>query len=128
MAEQLAIQDEGCLSDLIDPGEIAEIARQLPDSPTYSRMSELFKLLGDSTRLRILVALFQRDLCVHDLVALLSNPKSEAVSQSAVSHQLRLLRTAQVVQAERQGQRVRYSLIDNHIRELLESGLAHANE
>ncbi len=122
-------QEEFCLSDAVDQSEINEITQYLPEASAYNRMAELFKLLGDPTRLRIVVALFQRDLCVHDLVALLSNPKSGPVlSQSAISHQLRLLRSFQIVRAERQGQRMRYFLIDNHIRELVASSLAHAKE
>ncbi|MEI6045001.1 MAG: metalloregulator ArsR/SmtB family transcription factor [Chloroflexota bacterium] len=125
----IQIQDEICLSDSVDPQELAEIAQRLPDAQAYGRMAELFKLLGDSTRLRIVVALLERDLCVHDLVALLNSLKTgQTLSQSAISHQLRLMRSAQIVRAERQGQRVRYSLIDQHIRELVASSLAHARE
>lgn len=123
--EKIEAPDEFCLSDAVDQSAINEIARALPQAQAYDRMADLFKLLGDSTRLRIVVALLQRDLCVHDLVALLSDTR---ISQSGVSHQLRLLRTAHIVRAERQGQRMRYSLIDEHIRELVASSLAHASE
>jgi ArsR family transcriptional regulator len=121
--------EEICASDSIDQQELTEIAQRLPDAQAYGRMAELFKLLGDPTRLRIVVALLERDLCVHDLVALLNDLKtSQILSQSAISHQLRLMRSAQIVRAERQGQRVRYSLVDQHIRELVASSLAHARE
>jgi len=123
------IADEFCLSDAIDQSEINEVAQSLPEVQAYGRMADLFKLLGDPTRLKIVVALLHRDLCVHDLVALLGDAKvSSPISQSAVSHQLRLMRSAQIVRAERQGQRIRYSLIDDHIRELVASSLAHAKE
>jgi ArsR family transcriptional regulator len=123
------VQDEFCLSEAIDQTAITELARQMPETQTYGRMADLFKLLGDETRLRIVVALLHRDLCVHDLVALLRDPEGgSGKTQSAVSHQLRLMRAAQIVRAERQGQRVRYSLVDEHIRELVASSLAHARE
>ncbi len=122
-------QEEGCLSDTVDQSEINEITQYLPEASAYTRMTDLFKLLGDPTRLRIVVALFQHDLCVHDLVELLSDPKiGPVMSQSAISHQLRLLRSFQIVRAERQGQRLRYFLIDDHIRELVASSLAHVKE
>ncbi len=120
-------QDEFCLSDAVDQSEINLIAQHLPEAEAYNEMAALFKLLGDQTRLRLMVALLQRDLCVHDLVALLNNG-GQGVTQSAVSHQLRLMRSARIVRAERQGQRMRYSLVDEHIRELIASSLAHAKE
>ncbi len=132
MAQKLGLeeaQEEACLVEAVDPQEIKKIASNLPEAEAYRRMSELFKLLGDRTRLRMVVALLQQDLCVHELVALLNNHETKnSISQSGVSHQLRLLRTAQIVQANRQGQTMRYSLIDDHIRELVASSLAHAKE
>lgn len=127
---KVEVSDDFCLSEAIDQTEINEVAQHLPDAQAYGRMADLFKLLGDPTRLRIVVALLQRNLCVHDLVALLNDTKirDTPISQSGVSHQLGLLRSAQIVRAERQGQRMRYSLIDEHIRELVASSLAHAKE
>jgi DNA-binding transcriptional ArsR family regulator len=130
--ESAPIPDELCASDTIDRQEIAELVKRLPDLQVSNYMVEIFKLLGDPTRLQIVVALLQRDLCVHDLVELLAQARSAKaeppISQSAVSHQLRLMRQAQIVRAARQGQRVRYSLVDDHIRELVASSLAHAKE
>ena len=74
--ESAPIPDELCASDTIDRQEIAELVKRLPDLQVSNYMVEIFKLLGDSTRLQIVVALLQRDLCVHDLVELLAQARS----------------------------------------------------
>jgi DNA-binding transcriptional ArsR family regulator len=83
-------------------------------------LSETFKTLGDPTRLRILAALFAGERCVHDLCARLG------MSQPAVSHQLRILRSARLVKPRRAGREIFYSLDDAHVMVLIEEGLKHA--
>ncbi len=85
-------------------------------------LADTFKLLGDPTRVRLLDALARRELCVCDLAALVG------LSESAVSHQLRLLRSLRLVRARRTGRRVFYALDDQHIVSLFEQGLRHVEE
>lgn len=82
-------------------------------------LSELFKVFGDSTRIRILYALFERELCVYHL------SRELEMGQSAVSHQLRILRAAGLVRPRRSGKEVYYSLDDAHVREIIGAGLSH---
>ena len=103
--------------------EVVEKARSgLAGQETIELVSRLFKMLGDPTRLSIIQALSLHELCVCDLASLLS------MSQSAVSHQLRLLRTARLVRFRKQGKVVFYSLDDEHVEQLLAQALALAHE
>ncbi|EIW15484.1 MULTISPECIES: ArsR/SmtB family transcription factor [Pelosinus] len=83
------------------------------------QVAEIFKLLGDPTRVKILQALTKRELCVCDLAAVIE------MGQSAVSHQLRLLRNARLVRYRREGKMAWYSLDDEHVRSLLSQGIDH---
>jgi DNA-binding transcriptional ArsR family regulator len=83
------------------------------------QVAEIFKILGDPTRIKILHALFKRELCVCDIVAVV------AMEQSAVSHQLRLLRGARLVKYRKEGKMVWYSLVDKRISLLLAQGIEH---
>jgi ArsR family transcriptional regulator len=85
-------------------------------------LAEFFKVFGDSTRLKILYALSMSEMCVCDLAALLS------MSQSAISHQLKVLRQTRLIKYRKDGKVVYYSLDDDHIRRVFEQGLAHVNE
>lgn len=85
-------------------------------------MSELFKVFGDSTRVRILAGLLQEELCVCDIASLLK------MTKSAISHQLRILRTARLVKSRKEGKEVFYSLADDHVKEIFELTLEHINE
>ncbi len=105
-----------------DETTLARVQQSLPDAHTLERMGEIFSALGDSTRLRLLLALSRQPLCVHDLSQILG------VSASAVSHQLRTLRMLRLVTSRRAGKRVFYSLDDAHVYRLLEEGLRHAQE
>ena len=105
-----------------DPGRVAEVRAALPDAATVERLAETFKALGDPTRLRMLSALSRAELCVCDLATLLG------ASESAISHQLRLLRGLRVVRARRDGRMVFYRLDDHHIERLLAQGRAHVEE
>ena len=92
------------------------------DPATLEGLTEIFRVLGDPTRLRILDALSRGELCVGDLAARLG------ATESAVSHQLRLLRTARIVRTRRDGRMIFYSLDDTHVLTLFEQGLRHVQE
>lgn len=85
-------------------------------------LAELFKALGDGTRVKILCALYRSELCVCDLTAILD------MKQSAVSHQLRVLRSGKIVKSRKEGKNVYYSLDDRHVSQLLDIGLEHVSE
>ena len=93
-------------------------AEALPDDQAQ-QVADLFKILGDTTRVKILQALSKRELCVCDIAAVV------AMGQSAVSHQLRILRNARLVKYRREGQNVWYSLNDDHVTLLLSQGIDH---
>jgi ArsR family transcriptional regulator, lead/cadmium/zinc/bismuth-responsive transcriptional repressor len=98
------------------------LRRQLLADDSAAALAETFKLLGDLTRVRILDALSRSELCVCDLAALLG------LTESAVSHQLRLLRGMRVVKARRDGRHIYYTMDDEHIVGLFEQGLEHVEE
>lgn len=112
-----------CSINEIDPEKVAKVQAAALPNPTIERVSRLFSALSDPTRLKILHALTVTDeLCVCDLAALAE------LSVSAVSHQLRLLRDRDLVNARRDGRMVFYSLADDHVASLMVSGVEHANE
>ena len=103
--------------------EIVERVRQeLPDADTLSDLSELFRIFGDSTRIRILYVLSEAEMCVCDIAQLLG------MTQSAISHQLRSLKNARLVKARRDGKTVFYSLADDHVKTILDQGIEHVCE
>lgn len=85
-------------------------------------LAELFKVFGDSTRIRILYALFESELCVGDMAQLLG------ISQSAVSHQLKILKDSKLVKFRREGKIIFYMLDDDHVRTMLSMGMEHVEE
>ena len=111
-----------CAAFHAHPSKIARVRRHQLDERSCGALAEIFKVLGDLTRVRILDALAQAELCVCDLAALVG------LSESAVSHQLRLLRGMRVVRARRAGRMVFYALDDEHIMGLFEQGLRHVEE
>lgn len=103
--------------------ESVELVRQeMFDDETAGLLAELFKALGDRTRTKLLFALSKRELCVCDLAAVIG------ASESAVSHQLRLLRTQRLVKYRREGKILYYSLADDHVQGLFVQGLEHVME
>jgi ArsR family transcriptional regulator, lead/cadmium/zinc/bismuth-responsive transcriptional repressor len=99
-----------------------ELKGRLLGEPAVDALAETFKVLGDATRVRILDAVARAELCVHDLAALVG------LNQSAVSHQLRLLRSMRLVRTRRDGRQIFYALDDDHIVRLFEQGLEHVQE
>lgn len=85
-------------------------------------LSELFKIFGDSTRIKIINVLLEEELCVNDI------SKKTNVSQSAVSHQLRILKSSKLVKYRKNANLIYYSLADNHVKEIFELGCEHINE
>ncbi len=112
---------ETCSETVVHPEAVAEARRAVEAAPVEA-LADTFKVLGDPTRVRILLALSARELCVCDLAELFE------VSQSAVSHQLRILRAHRLVRARREGKLVYYSLDDDHVRTLFAEGLRHVEE
>ena len=104
------------------PEVLAHVKLDLPDEEALYDLAELFKVFGDSTRVRILYALFESELCVCDIAELLN------MSQSAISHQLRVLKQARLVRNRREGKTIFYFLADDHVRTIIGQGMEHINE
>lgn len=111
-----------CSCDVIHEEAVATVRKTLCDQEEYIRLAALFKLFSDGTRVKILYALEQGELCVCDLGALLG------VTKSAVSHQLKALRLANLVKFRREGQVIYYSLADDHVKKILDTGFEHLRE
>ena len=94
----------------------------MPSEEELYDLAELFKVFGDTTRIRILYALFGGELCVGDIAERLS------MTQSAISHQLRVLKANRLVRARRDGKTVFYALDDDHVRDIIEKGVEHVLE
>ena len=101
---------------------VEKVKETLPPDEVLGPLSELFKIFGDATRIRILMVLFQSEVCVYDLAKLLN------MTQSAISHQLRFLKQARLVKSRREGKIVFYSLADSHVRTMLNQGMEHIRE
>ena len=114
--------EEGCVSTVIHSGVIKTVSQRLPKRSTINEVSEIFKLFADGSRLSIVWALNESEMCVCDLCALLK------MKQSAVSHQLKKLKMSQVVKTRRDGKVIYYSLNDSHITTILDMGLEHISE
>ena len=104
-------------SDVID-----KVNETMPEEEILYDLAELFKIFGDSTRIKILYVLFESEMCVFDISQLLN------MSMSAISHQLRILKQAQLVKFRREGKTVFYSLADYHVRTILGNGMDHICE
>ena len=103
-------------------GEAEVLSRGLPGEEVVRDLSDFLKVFGDPTRIRILFLLRERELCVHDVCAVLN------MQQAAISHQLKILRQARLVRYRKEGKMVFYTINDRHISELLKMGLEHIEE
>lgn len=101
---------------------LQKVTAQMPKEETLYDLAELFKVFGDSTRIRILFVLFEAEVCVCDLAEALQ------MTQSAVSHQLKILKQAKLVKNRRAGKSIFYSLADDHVRAIIGQGLEHIEE
>ena len=110
--------DVFCLHDDV----IRAVQPDMPDEEKLYDLAELFKIFGDSTRIRILYVLFEAEMCVCDIAEVLK------MTQSAISHQLRILKQAKLVKNRREGKIVYYSLADDHVRTIIDQGMEHVEE
>ena len=101
---------------------VKSVKELMPHDETIFDLAELFKIFGDSTRMKILYTLFESEMCVCDIALLIG------ASQSAVSHQLRLLKQANLIKPRRDGKTVFYSLADDHVRTIINNGMDHILE
>ena len=113
---------ESCNGNIIHEDIVVRVKDQLPAEETLYDLAELFKVFGDMTRIKILCVLFQAELCVCDLAEVVG------MTQSAVSHQLRILKQMKLVKNRREGKTVFYSLADGHIQSILNQGIEHIIE
>jgi DNA-binding transcriptional ArsR family regulator len=120
--EQMVKNIEFCTCSTIHQDVIEKVKKILPQEETLYDLAELFKVFGDSTRIRILCVLFESEMCVCDIAALLN------MTQSAISHQLRVLKNARLVKYRREGKVVYYSLDDQHVKQIFDQGLIHIKE
>lgn len=111
-----------CEEENVHPDVVEQVREKLPPDELLYDLAELFKMFGDSTRVKILYALLESELCVCDLAKLMD------VSQSAVSHQLRVLKSGKLVKCRREGKTMFYSLADEHVVRILSQGMEHVEE
>jgi len=114
--------DTPCLCKMIDNKEIERSVQEMPDAGTIGQLGDFFQVFADGTRLKILYFLSRHELCVADLASLVG------MGQSAVSHQLKVLRLNRLVKFRKEGTTNYYSLDDEHVRSVFEVALAHVDE
>ncbi len=120
--EGIDVCEETCSQTIIHEDIIQKVKRTLPNENSLSEVAELFKILGDRTRTRILHTLFESEMCVCDIAYLLG------MTQSSISHQLRVLKQAKLVKNRKEGKVVYYSLADSHVIEIFDQAFQHVNE
>ena len=121
MAKYSAAADR-CDCAVIHEDIVKKVRKLMPDEELLLNLADLFKVFGDSTRVRIISALIHSEMCVCDIAALLE------MTKSAISHQLRELRQTKLVKYRRAGKVVYYSLDDIHVKNIFRQGLAHVSE
>ena len=119
----MAVHDVECC-DIYQIHEdlVQAVHEKMPDEDKLYDLAELFKVFGDSTRIRILYVLFEAELCVCDIAQTLN------MTQSAISHQLKILKQSRLVKNRREGKQVFYSLADDHVRTIIDQGREHVEE
>lgn len=118
----VAVHSDFCETDCTHPEAVARARRAVPDNTSVEDASALLKAVADPTRLRMLSALSAEELCVHDLALVVG------ISESATSHQLRLLRAHRLVTSRKVGRTVYYQLADRHVTLLIGNAVEHARE
>ncbi len=113
---------EICNCTIIHEDVINKVREHIPQEEMLYDLADLFKIFGDTTRIKILCALFQAEMCVCDIAALLG------MTQSSISHQLRVLKQARLVKYRKEGKVVYYSLEDEHVKSIFDQGLIHIHE
>lgn len=122
MSENINEQIECCDCNEIHEDLLKIVNDTMPEETELYDLAELFKVFGDSTRIRILFVLFEAEVCVCDLAKVLN------MTQSAISHQLRILKANKLVNSRREGKSVFYSLADGHVRTIIALGREHIEE
>ncbi|MBM7615224.1 ArsR/SmtB family transcription factor [Alkaliphilus hydrothermalis] len=110
-----------CNCNIIHDDVVNKVKESMPEEEMLYDLADLFKVFGDTTRIKIIYALFQSEMCVCDIAALLG------MNQSAISHQLRVLKQARLVKYRKEGKVVYYSLDDDHIKNIFNQGFDHIN-
>ncbi len=119
----MAIHDVECCDFYqVHDDVVQAVQKKMPEEDDLYDLAELFKIFGDSTRIRILYVLFESEMCVCDIAQLLN------MTQSAISHQLRILKQSKLVKSRREGKAVFYSLADAHVRSIIDQGFEHIKE
>lgn len=113
---------ETCEFQCIHPEVVKKVYDDMPAEEHLYDLAELFKVFGDTTRIKILYVLFENEMCVCDLAQILN------MTQSAISHQLRVLKQNRLVKFRREGKNIIYSLADDHVRSIIDQGMEHINE
>ena len=116
------MSEYNCDCNIVHEGIVSKVKAKMPPEERLYDLAELFKVFGDTTRVKILSALFESEMCVCDIASLLN------MNQSAISHQLRVLKTARLVKHRKDGKTVFYSLDDEHIKNIFDQGLEHIDE
>ena len=116
------IDFERCDCTVIHEDVVNLVRDSMPHEESLYDLADIFKVFGDTTRIKILYALFASEMCVCDIAVLLN------MTQSAISHQLRVLKQARLVKFRKEGKVVYYSLDDDHIKQIFDQGLIHINE
>lgn len=111
-----------CDCEVIHADVVEEVKKRMPKEDDLYDLSDFFKVLGDSTRVKIIWALDEKEMCVCDIAVLLN------MTKSAISHQLRSLKQADLVKFRREGKVVYYSLKDDHVKDIFEKGMEHIKE
>ena len=119
----MAVHDVECCDFYqVHEDVVKAVKEKMPDEDELYDLAEIFKVFGDSTRIKILFVLFEQEMCVCDIAQLLN------MTQSAISHQLKILKQSRLVKNRREGKAVFYSLADGHVRSIINQGLEHIEE
>ena len=116
------MSEYNCDCHIVHDDIVSVVKSKMPKDERLFELAELFKVFGDTTRVKILSALFESEMCVCDIATLLN------MNQSAISHQLRVLKIARLVKYRKDGKTVFYSLDDEHIKNIFDQGLEHIDE
>lgn len=122
MIEEKEQELEQCEFYQIHEDVVKAVKEKMPEEDVLFDLAEIFKVFGDSTRIKILYLLFESEMCVCDIAQLLG------MNQSAISHQLRILKQAHLVKSRREGKSVIYALSDGHVRTIIDQGMEHVCE
>lgn len=119
----MALHDvEHCEENIVHEDIVNRVLDKIPDEDELYDLAEIFKVFGDSTRIKILYVLFESEMCVCDIAQTLN------MNQSAISHQLKILKQSRLVKNRREGKSVFYALADGHVRTIINQGLEHVEE